>query len=503
MIYQQINNGESGSSVRAKINGMLSALITGAEGNTELWRNIKSLQERVVSLSDEELSKKYTELIRQGKEYTDGKVREIYSYVSASNGLIDVAVSLDYTSKFSTEQGGLVLTSLYGEFKNLHVTVPKPSGATLFILYKPAGTDEWRYSSLSLTVSFREAWGDSSTVGLSQKFLSEKVFRKENVVNNASTNEEQVLSAAFSTKITSIINVDTFSPLVAGSYESNTARRAIPQEYRKVGMLITYSTLKGQVVEQFIGVDNSTWENDQYWVKLNKRFSTLYFDDFIMPTGDIETGEPTDVSSAKILFNERNHRFMYLHNDKLYYVNDSSYVNEQSDVPVDTLFISPKGIVYNTGHECKIIRYVFPQIADNVETDDATKVLSASQGVHLKSLIDEGYKFFGSLEKKSSIEAHNVKGFYVLMEGGEYPNVQIKGKPISVNKGSLLLVELGGEYKVIEMPKFAEQSSVDTLRDTIEGFENTKTRVLTEGEYAALVSSGNIENDRFYFTTEE
>ena len=338
---------------------------------------------------------------------------------------------------------------------------------------------------------------------MSQKFLSEKVFRKEDVVNNASTDEEKVLSAAFSTKTTSIINVDTFSPLVAGSYESNTARRAIPQEYRKVGMLITYNTLKGQVVEQFIGVDNSTWENDQYWVKLNKRFSTFYFDDFIMPTGDIENGEPTDVSSAKILFNERNYRFMYLHNDKLYYVNDSSYVNEQSDVPVDTLFISPKGIVYNTGHECKIIRYVFPQIADNVETDDATKVLSASQGVHLKSLIDEGYKFFGSLEKKSSIEAHNVKGFYVLMEGGEYPNVQIKGKPINVSKGSLLLVELGGEYKVIEMPKLAEQSSVDTLRDTIEGFENTKTRVLTEGEYAALVSSGNIENDRFYFTTEE
>ena len=143
MIYQQINNGESGSTVRAKLNAMLSALITGAEGNNELWRALNSLKQRMTSLSEEELTKQFNEIIRQNREYTDTKVDELTSYFSAASGLVDVAVSLDYTSKFSKEQGGLVLTSLYGEFPNLHLTIPKPTGPHFFIFYMAAGCEEW------------------------------------------------------------------------------------------------------------------------------------------------------------------------------------------------------------------------------------------------------------------------------------------------------------------------------------------------------------------------
>lgn len=502
MVYQQINNGESGSSVRAKLNAMLSALITGAEGNNELWRSITSIKEQLKGLSDTELSTKYAEIIRQGREYTDTKVEELYSYMSAASGLVDVAVSLDYVPKFSKEQGGLVLTSLYGNFTNLHITIPKPSGPCLFILYKAAGSEVWNYSSVDLGVSFASSWGNNTNSGLTQKFLTENTIHKEDVSKEFTSNEDKVLSASFVTKITNIINVDTLVPLNSGLYSSNTAREAIPQGLRKKGLVITYSTANGQVVEQFIGSPTS-WSTDSLWVTINQKFKMFPFNAFVKYSGNIESGEPSNINEALINFNETSNKFLYYHDHKVYNVSDGNYATQNGNLADNIMYVSQQGILFNSPTGIKAIKYGFPTIVDNLTTDDSTKVLSASQGVKIRALIDEGYKFFGELSKThATYKNHDVKGFYLLTQGGEYQNVQINGRPLNVPAWSFLIVD-NGNLEVLKAPEFALQKDLTTLKESVDNIETIKTSVLAEDDYKNLVSSGNVENDRFYFTHEE
>ena len=501
MIYQQINNGESGSTVRAKLNAMLSALITGAEGNNELWRALNSLKQRMVSLSEEELTKQFNEIIRQNREYTDTKVDELTSYFSAASGLVDVAVSLDYTPKFSKEQGGLVLTSLYGEFPNLHLTIPQPTGPHLFILYKAAGSEEWRYSSVSLGVTFDDKWGTSTNAGITQKFLTENTLHKDALVEGFSTEEDKVINAAFNTKVTNVLNVDILYPLASGNYTSNTARKAIPETLRKQGLIITYYTTKGQVLEQFIG-SSPNWENDSLWVNVVQKFKVLPFHGFVDYSGNIESGEPANLNDSLIEYDEQRKRFLYSYNDKKYLVGDSRYTAQGGIFPENIMYVSFQGVIFSSVNSTKVVKYGLPVIVDNLETDDATKVLSAAQGVRIKELISEGHLFFGVLSKDDvSFGNHSTKGFYILKDGGEYPNVTIEGKPLVTTAYSLLLVDKGN-LEVIKAPAFALQKDLSTLQSTVEAFETTKTKVLSEEEYNTLQTDGSLESDRLYFTFE-
>lgn len=501
MIYQQINNGESGSTVRAKLNAMLSALITGAEGNNELWRALNSLKQRMVSLSEEELTKQFNEIIRQNREYTDTKVDELTSYFSAASGLVDVAVSLDYTSKFSKEQGGLVLTSLYGEFPNLHLTIPQPTGPHLFILYKAAGSEEWRYSSVSLGVTFDDKWGTSTNAGITQKFLTENTLHKDALVGGFSTEEDKVINAAFNTKVTNVLNVDVLYPLTSGNYTSNTARKAIPETLRKQGLIITYYTTKGQVLEQFIG-SSPNWENDSLWVNVVQKFKVLPFHGFVDYSGSIESGEPANLNDSRIEYDEQRKRFLYSYNDKKYLVGDSRYTAQGGVFPENIMYVSFQGVIFSSVNSTKVVKYGLPVIVDNLETDDATKVLSAAQGLRLKEIISEGYLFFGVLSKDDvSFGNHSAKGFYLLKEGGEYTNVTIEGKPLVTPAYSFLLVN-GRNVEVIKAPEFALQKDLKTLQDTVGSIETTKSRVLSEEDYNNLQANGSLESDRLYFTFE-
>ena len=501
MIYQQINNGESGSTVRAKLNAMLSALITGAEGNNELWRALNTLKRRMASLSEEELTKQFNEIIRQNREYTDTKVDELTSYFSAASGLVDVAVSLDYTSKFSKEQGGLVLTSLYGEFSNLHLTIPQPTGPHLFILYKAAGSEEWRYSSVSLGVTFDDKWGTSTNAGITQKFLTENTLHKDALIGGFSTKENQIINAAFNTKVTNVLNIDILYPLTSGNYTSNTARKVVPETLRKQGLVITYYTTKGQVLEQFIGAA-SNWENDSLWVNIVQKFKVLPFHGFVDYSGTIETGEPSNLVDSLIEYDEQRKRFLYSYNDKKYLVGDPQYTAQGGVFPADIMYVSFQGIIFSSVNSTKVIKYGLPVIVDNLETDDATKVLSAAQGLRLKGLISEGYLFFGVLAKDSTnFVNHLTKGFYLLKEGGEYPNVTIEGAPLVTTAYSFLLVN-NGNLEVIKAPEFASQKDLKTLQKTVEAIETTKSQVLSEEEYNNLQTNGSLESDKLYFTFE-
>lgn len=63
-----------------------------------------------------------------------------------------------------------------------------------------------------------------------------------------------------------LYNVDDNVPLGSGFYTSTTARAAVPEDVRKIGLIITYKTdEKTSVTEQFSGSDISAWTDDTNW----------------------------------------------------------------------------------------------------------------------------------------------------------------------------------------------------------------------------------------------
>lgn len=63
-----------------------------------------------------------------------------------------------------------------------------------------------------------------------------------------------------------LYNVDKNVPLGSGFYTSTTARAAVPEDVRKIGLIITYKTdEKTSVTEQFTGSDISAWATDSNW----------------------------------------------------------------------------------------------------------------------------------------------------------------------------------------------------------------------------------------------
>ena len=502
MRFQQLNNGESGSLIRAKLNSMLSELITGAEGNIELWRSILTITRRLGELSDAELSTKYLEIIRQGKDYTDTKVSELYSFVSAANGLVDVATSLDYQSKLTLAQGGLVLTPLYGTFPNIHLTIPKPAGPCLFILYKAAGGSLWKYTALELGVSFEDNWGNGSNVGITQKFLTENALHKESIVGEFLKDKAKVPSTDFITEITGMVNVDAIVPLTTGTYTKDAARGAVPQNLRRNGLIITYATAKEQVIEQFVGTPQN-WSDSHLWVNITQKFRVYPFSGFLNYTGNVEAGVPSDINAALIKYNKKTSSFVYSFGGKIYNVSDTRYLSTSGVFPESVLYMSSYGVVFSSVNSTKVIEYAFPAIVDNLTTDSSDKVLSAAQGVKILALLNEGYKFFGELQKThTTYKNHQVKGFYILTQGGEYPNVQVAGKSLNAPAWSFLIVD-NGNLEVLKAPEFALQKDLKDLKTSVDNIETIKTRVLTESAYNDLVTNGSVEMDRFYFTYEE
>ena len=86
--FQQIINGDSGLTTRAKINAMLYALTEGEEGINAVWVLLRSLQEADRTLSDEEKADyaRLLEFIGNANNYTDREVSKAYAYADAISG---------------------------------------------------------------------------------------------------------------------------------------------------------------------------------------------------------------------------------------------------------------------------------------------------------------------------------------------------------------------------------------------------------------------------------
>lgn len=96
MKFNQINNSESGLTVRGKLNSMLFALIDGVEGVKVIWARIRQMAEAITdnkTLTDEQYQN-CLEGIQQANHYTDKKTTEALNTLVMNKGYYSTSEEL-------------------------------------------------------------------------------------------------------------------------------------------------------------------------------------------------------------------------------------------------------------------------------------------------------------------------------------------------------------------------------------------------------------------------
>ena len=150
--YNNINANEGGLSVRAKINNMFSALISGKEGVNEVWKSITLLLNGL-STTDSELDDVYAELkeqILRSFDYTDISIEDMRTYINGMDGGISgFAIDTDYDPDFPEDKAATVLGVGKGTYINMLDSTGAPITITdedaLVVFYKGANSTYWQY----------------------------------------------------------------------------------------------------------------------------------------------------------------------------------------------------------------------------------------------------------------------------------------------------------------------------------------------------------------------
>lgn len=183
--YQNINKGESGLSVRAKLNKMFSALITGSEGVNQVW-----VQMQKVLNSYDDLEKlteaQYEELkdqVLKSFDYMDMTAQDLITYINAINGgVAGFADNTEYNPNIPEDKAATIIAigpGTYTYFKDadgVAITITEPQSFTVF--YKGENSNYWKHKTINLEVTYppiTQELGDSETAVMSQKAVSEKL----------------------------------------------------------------------------------------------------------------------------------------------------------------------------------------------------------------------------------------------------------------------------------------------------------------------------------------
>ena len=160
MIERQfINSNEGGLSVRAKLNNMFAALITGDEGVNNVW---KKIQELINSQNDLEnlTESQYNELkdqILKSFDYTDITASDLMNYINAINGgVAGFAESTEYNPNIPEDKAATIIalgSGTYRYFLDVNgdpITIEGVQSFTVF--YKAANSTYWKYKTINLEV---------------------------------------------------------------------------------------------------------------------------------------------------------------------------------------------------------------------------------------------------------------------------------------------------------------------------------------------------------------
>lgn len=178
--YLSINSNEGGASVRAKLNTMFSALISGGEGMNEVWRTITTLRSdfNELELSSQATYNELKEQILNSFDYTDKTASDLLTYINGMNGGISgFAVDTTYPFDFPEDKAVTVLAVGSGTYVNAldingnPITILDSDAITVF--YKGANSTYWQYKSVYARIVLDEnvdggnaftAWGGSKNV---------------------------------------------------------------------------------------------------------------------------------------------------------------------------------------------------------------------------------------------------------------------------------------------------------------------------------------------------
>lgn len=152
---ETINAGETGLSVRAKLNKMFSDLITGPEGVNAVWNKLNALSSQLNSIQ-ERMSTMNTELgdrITSSVKYTDTTANNLRIYIDGFiYGISAFAEDETFMPNFSQDKSATVMAFGSGVFVNLKdvdgnpIVIEDADAVTIF--YRAANTDYWTYRSV-------------------------------------------------------------------------------------------------------------------------------------------------------------------------------------------------------------------------------------------------------------------------------------------------------------------------------------------------------------------
>lgn len=347
--------------------------------------------------------------------------------------------------------------------------------------------------------------GDDENSVLSQKGATDKLLAKEDVVAEYGNNNNKAASQALLTSSMAIVNVDLIAPLDSGTYTSSDARNAVPQSLRKSGLIITYISGTDRILEQFAFSDTSKWSIPSNWKSLKNDFIIRKFDGINKESPIVSESEAPSSDGGKIVYDVNRKMFLLKYNETFYklFAGSDLYNTSAFTVLSGIFFCCNNGLVFNDGSSTTFQEILVNTINDlNTDSDDP---LSARQGVKIKELIDDGYKFFGIVNNTSTIQKHSVKGFYILYGSGLYFDLPFAGggcPDLAKGESGICVTEDNVTYSYFKL-QYATKEDLKTITDQIKDLEITKTRVLTEVEYESLRASNRLEEDRFYFTFEE
>lgn len=186
MEYKVINNNETGSLVRGKINQAFQQLITGREGINEVWKTLTTLS-TTLSEAKEDISDtdtRVTDISDQLQDYTDREIAGLVNYVNAMNGGVSgFAKDTSYNPNFPVDRAATVITTGAGTFTNIRdinsnpITIANANSFTIF--FKPAGVSYWEYKTLDISIDLLQTTGTSTTATMSQNAVSSELTRIE------------------------------------------------------------------------------------------------------------------------------------------------------------------------------------------------------------------------------------------------------------------------------------------------------------------------------------
>lgn len=152
---ENINAGETGLSVRDKLNKMFSDLITGSEGINAVWAKLNALSSRLDSIQ-ERMNTMNAELgyrIASCMRYTDTTANDLRIYIDGFiYGISAFAEDETFMPDFPQDKSVTVMAFGSGVFVNLKdingnpIAVEDADAVTVF--YRAAYTDYWTYRSV-------------------------------------------------------------------------------------------------------------------------------------------------------------------------------------------------------------------------------------------------------------------------------------------------------------------------------------------------------------------